>query len=199
MAQIVFSRAEMDRVKGLFDSVKSNGQALAVTDRTISMAEKCKAELSSRGTPYAVQAAKDLSDYLKVATSARAGIAGSPTTAVGKTWTDLKPKVMTIWNYVRVVEMGMPPGEDLGDGFGSAVESAVADLPSTISNAAQVAAVAAKKVVKTATSAVKEVGTAVGGAVGSIAWATLKPLLPLLLVLGAGGAAYFYATKKGLL
>lgn len=199
MAQIVFSREEMDRVKSLFDSIKSNGQALAVVDRTIKMATDCWSSLQGRDGAYAAQAAKDLTDMSKPVREGRASIAGSPTTAVGATWTNLKPKVMNLWNYVRIVEMGMPPGEDLGDGFNAAVRSAAADLPNTINSAAKVAATVAKKAVKTAAAAVQTVGTAVGGAAGSILWATLKPLIPVILLVGVGAGAYLYATKKGLL
>lgn len=199
MAQIVFSRQEMDRVKGLFDSVKSNGQALAVVDKTIEMAQKCWQELVGRDSAYANQAAKDLADMSKVVRTERASIAGSPTMAVGATWTNLRPKVMNLWNYVRIVEMGLPPGEDLGDGFNAAIKAAAADLPNTINTAAKVAVAAAKKTVTTAARVVKTVGTAVGDAAGSIAWATLKPLLPLILIVGVGAGAYLYATKKGLL
>lgn len=199
MSQIVFTREEMDRVKVLFDSVRSNGQALAVVDKTIEMATKCWASLQGRDGAYAAQAAKDLTDLSKVVRTERAALAGSPTTAVGVTWAALKPKVMNIWNYVRIVEMGMPPGEDLGDGFGAAVKSAAADLPKTIEGAAKVTVQVAKKTVTTAAKVVKTVGTAVGDAAGSIAWATLKPLLPLILIVGVGAGAYLYAQKRGLL
>lgn len=199
MAKLVFTRAEMDRVKALFDSVKSNGQALAVTDATIAMAQKCWESLVARDSAYANQAARDLTDMSKVVRDARGSIAGSPTMPVGKTWQDLRGKVMNIWNYVRVVEMGMPEGEDLGDGFGAAVAGAAADLPKTIEGAAKVAVVVAKKVVNTAVKVAKDVGVAAGGAAGSILWAALKPLLPLVLVVGVGAGAYLYATKKGLI
>jgi hypothetical protein len=199
VAQIVFTREEMDRVKALFDSVKSNGQALAVVDRTIKMATDCWASLQGRDSAYAAASAKDLTDMSKPVRDARASLAGSPTSAVGKTWTDLRPKVMNLWNYVRVVQMGLPPGEDLGDGFNSAIKSAAADLPATIGNAAKVTVQAATKVVKVVAKTAGEVGAAVGGAAGSILWATLKPLLPLVLILGVGGAAYLYATRKGLI
>ena len=199
MAQIVFSKAEMDRVKAVFDSVKSNGQALAVVDSTIAMAQRCWESLATRDSAYAKQAAKDLTDMSKVVRDARGGLVGMPTTAVGKTWQDLRGKVLNLWNYVRIVEMGMPPGEDLGDGFGAAVKSAAADLPKTVEGAAKVAVMAAKKVAKVAVATVKDVGVAVGGAAGSIAWAALKPLLPLILLVGVGAGVYLYAVRKGVL
>lgn len=199
MAAIVFSRAEMDKVKGLFDAVKSNGQALAVVDKTIEMAQKCWQELMGRDSAYALQAAKDLADMSKVVRTERANLVGASTMAVGATWAALRPKVMNLWNYVRIVEQGMPPGEDLGDGFSTAIKAAAADLPNTINGAAKVTVQAAKKTVTTAAKIVKTVGTAVGDAAGSIAWATLRPLLPVIFIVGIGGAAYLYATKKGLI
>lgn len=199
MAQIVFTKEEMDRVKALFDSVKSNGQALAVIDRTIKMATDCWASLQGRDSSYATQAAKDLTDMSKPVRELRGSLNGAPTTAVGATWAAAKPKVMNLWNYVRVVQMGLPPGENLGDGFGAAISSAAADLPMTIETAAKVTVQKATKVVKATAKVVGDVGAAVGSAAGSIAWATLKPLLPLVLVAGVGIGAYFYATKKGLL
>lgn len=200
MAQLVFTRAEMDKVKALFDAVKSNGQALAVVDKTLEMAERCRGALAARDTAYTNQAAKDLSDMSKQVRDLRPNLAGSPTVPVGQTWSgSLRGKTLNLWNYVRIVEMGMPPGEELGDDFGTALSSAVSDLPKTIDSAAKVAVAVSKKVVNTAVATAKDVGVAVGGAAGSIAWAALKPLIPLILLVGVGAGAYLYATKKGLL
>lgn len=194
MGQLVFTAEERDRVKSTFASVKSNGQALAAIDSTLAMAEKMRSVLLSDGGAYRAQSAKDIADYEKPLRDGRPALAGSPTMAVGATWSGLASKAMTLWFLVRTIEQGLPPGEDLGDGWGAALSSSISDLPATIDSAAKVATVAVKKI----TNTVKDVGVAVGGAAGSIAWATVKPLLPLLLIVGLGVGVYVYAGKKGL-
>jgi len=198
MAQIVFTAAERDKLKSTLAGVKSNAQAQAAVNSVLVMADKLVPLLRSEGGAYREQAAKDIAEYAKRVRDHGAALAGSPTLPVGATWAEVSRHVSDLYYLVRTIEQGCPPDEDLGDGFRSAMKSSLADLPANVSAAATVVVAATKKVANSAVKTVKAVTTGAAEIVGGTAWALLKPLMPVLLLVGVGVGIFFYVEKKGL-
>jgi hypothetical protein len=175
----------MDGVKSALDRVKSNAQALAAIDATLKAADVLATELIDEGGAFRESAAKDIDGTAAPIRVMRPQFIGSGTMPVGTSWANARPLVQKLWFLVMLLEQGLPPDVDLGDGWTSALASAVVDLPVTIGNAA---GVALKVAAKAATTVAK---TAVD-VVGSTAWAFVKQGWPLLLVAGVGVATYVY-------
>jgi len=197
MAELTFTAADKQRVADLFGGVKSNGQAMAAVASTLRMADSMRAILLSAGGSYREQAAKDIKDYADRLRKQAEAIQGSATVPVGQTWVAIKSLATTLWYYIRIVEQGMPPGESLGDGWGSALRSSLADLPTTISTAAGVAMATTVTAVKKTVKVAGVVAAEVGAAAGATAWAIVKPLLPVVAVVALGAAGYLVAARKG--
>jgi hypothetical protein len=197
VAAIVFTAGERDRLKVTLDGVKSNAQAQAAVKSVLNMADRLLPLLWNGGA-YREQAAKDIAEYAKRVRDYGPQLAGSPTMPVGATWGTVKGHVSRLYYLVRTIEQGVPPGEDLGDGFGKAVKVSLDELPANIGAAAGVVAAVSKKVVNTAAKTVKEVAAGAAEIVGGTVWAALKPLLPVVLIAGVGVGIYFYVMKKGI-
>lgn len=189
---VIVSRSQLDGVKAALAGVQSNGQALAAIDSSMRAAQDLMGALLDEGGAFRENAAKQIADALAQVQKARDGVNGMATTAAGKTWQDASIKVMYLWSTIFVLESTMPPGENLGDGFGRALSSALVDLPQTIGNAAGV-------VLKTAVKVTAEVAKGAGQVAGSLIWSFLKQAWPVLILAGAGLGGFYYAKKKGLL
>jgi hypothetical protein len=191
MADVLVSRAQLDSVKAALFDIKSNGQALAAIDSSLSAAAKLAKALRSDGGAYRQGAAKDIDDAAGKVQAIRKDFAGMATSPVGKSWTDATTKVTYLWVTIFLVEKGLPPGEDVGDGFKDALGSAVRDLPTTIGRAAGVVLATAAKAVTTVAKTAATVG-------GSVVWAFVKEAWPILLVAGLGVGAYLYVARRAL-
>src|SRR5512143_1846759 len=150
---VLVSRAQLDSVKSALDAVKSNGQALAAIDSSLGAAKKLQVALWAEGGPIRQGAIKDIADAAAKLDAPRRAFAGLPTQPVAQaSWLDARQKLTYMWTMVFLVEKGLPPGQELGDGWKSALAASVRDLPTTIGNAA---GVALKTVVKVTTEVAK--------------------------------------------
>jgi hypothetical protein len=189
---VIASRSQLDGVKAALDGVRSNGQALAAIDSSMKSAMNLAGALLDAGGAFRENGAKQIGDALAQVQKARDAVNGMPTTAVGQSWQIAREKVQYLWSTIFVLQSTMPPGEDLGEGFGTALLSALVDLPATIGNAAGVA-------LKTAVKIAAETAKGVGQVGGSLIWAFLKPIWPVLLIAGVGVGGFYYAKRRGLI
>jgi hypothetical protein len=184
---VIVKRAQIDSVKAALASVASNGQALAAADAAVRAAKSLASHLRSEGGPIRDGAAKDLDEYGKRVEVLRKSLDGNPSGGVGETWVKAKEQIFNLYMLAFTVESTMPEDANLGDGWGAALSSAVADLPKTIGEAVRVAA-------KVATTIVTE--TAKIG--GSVVWGFVRGAWPLLLVAGVGLAVVIFVKGKAL-
>lgn len=182
---VLVSHAQIQSVKDALASVESAGQAYAAVRAALAAAAKVAAALRDEGGSYRNQAAKDVEDYAARVKTYEKPLAGSPTSAAGPTWVKAKAQIFSLYNLMMTVQATMPPGVDLGDGFGVALKSAIADLPKTIGEAARVAA----KVAQTVVTETAKVG-------GALVWGVIAGAWPLLAIGVLGVVGYFALRKR---
>ncbi len=183
---VLVSHAQIQTVKDALASVRSNGEAYAAVQAALKAAAAVASALRSEGGSYRNTAAKDIDDYAARVKLYEKELKGSPTAAVGPTWVGkAKEQVLSLYMLMLTVQGTMPPGVDLGDGFGVALKSAVSDLPKTIGAAAKVAA----QVVQTVVKETAKVG-------GSLVWGLVAGAWPLLAIIAIGGVGYLVLKKK---
>jgi hypothetical protein len=189
---VLVSRAQLDGLKAALDKVRSNAQALAAIDASLSSADRLAGVLRSDGGTMRAGAIRDIESQAKPVEQLRKSFSGSGTMAVGASWVQARPKIQQLWIMLFLLETGLPPGQELGDTWRDALASAAADLPKTIGNAAGV-------VLKTAVKAVVQVAKTAGEISGSLVWSFLKASWPVVAIAVLAGVGYWQLKKRGLL
>lgn len=182
---VLVSHSQIQKVKDALASVQSNGQAAAAVDASLKTAHKLINLLVVTGGPHRARAAKDLQEYRDRVRVFEKQLAGQPTAPVGATWDKAKVQVMNLYMLAFTLEATMPPGEDLGDGWGPAITGSVEELPQTIGKAAKVVAAAVQTVVKETAKVA-----------GSLVWGVFSGAWPLVLIVVAVGVGYLVVRKK---
>jgi hypothetical protein len=173
MAEILIRRADLDRVDAALKSVASNGQASAAAEASLASADRLVAILLAEGGQAREAAAKSIGQArARVVTVARALSGDSAATLpAGTAWKLGRDDVRRLWMEILLVEEGLPPGADAGDGWASAVADAVGDLPTTIAKAIRAAGGVAKEAIAQST-----------GIVGAGVAGVLKAAWPILAI-----------------
>jgi len=139
---VIYSQADTNRVLALLGSVRSVGEALAVVESTISMANGAIDQIGQTffEDAWRTQAKKDIANYIASLQRATVGLAGAPTDPVPTSWSaSVKAQVMILWSYVRLVQGQFPPDEsDSLQRFGQWVLGLVDDLEYGIREAPKV-------------------------------------------------------------
>ena len=183
---VIVSHAQIQGVKDALAGVTSNGQAAAAIGAALKAAKELAKELRSAGGSYRETAARDLDAYAKRVEVYQKPMTGNPTMSVDLTsWGKAKEQVLNLYMLAFTLESTMPPGVDLGDGFGPALTSAIADLPKTIGAAAKVAA----QVIQTVVKETAKIG-------GSLIWGIVSGAWPLFAIAGVGLVGYLVLRKK---
>jgi len=184
---VIVSRNQIDAVKAALAGVKSNGQARAACLAAVKAAKDLAAYLRKGGGAIRQASAGNLDVARKPVEVAAEQLAGTPTAAAGKVWADAQSKVFYVYMLAYTIQSTVQEG-DLGDGWGAALMTAVAELPRNIATAAVMTAkdniAVAKKVVKQVSKDVGEVAGAVAGGAAGITWELVKGLWPVLAIAG---------------
>lgn len=183
---VLVSHAQIQGVKDALAAVQSNGQASAAIAASLKTASDLAKHLRDEGGSYREQAAKDIDTYAARVRTYEKPMKGAATNAVdGATWGKAKEQILSLYMLILTTESTMPPGVDFGDSWGTAVKSAVADLPKTIGAAAKVAA----SVVQTVVKETAKVG-------GSLVWGIVAGAWPLFAIVAVLGVGFFVVKAK---
>jgi hypothetical protein len=201
---VIFSRKQLDEIKGALDGVKSVGQAWAAIESTQKLANEVAEELN-RGfivDSWRKQARKDVFDYqARLQKESRALLGAGPKASAATQWKSIVPAVRMLWSYCMVVQGQFPPNEEaqkdaMGAVMGAAGLGFLRDLRNAPSVLIEETAKVAKKAVKATGEIAKELTGAAAGAVNAaIPWkliglaaGTLVLVTGLLVVLTKSGA-----------
>jgi hypothetical protein len=182
---LVVERAKIDGVKAALAAVQSNGQAEAALKAAKKAAADLARYLRAEGGSHRAQAARDLDAYADRLKPFEKQLAGAANAPVGGTWPKAKEQIFSLYMLAFTLEKALPPGVDFGDGWGTAISSAISDLPKTIAAATKVAA----KAVQTIVTETAKVG-------GAVVWGFVAGAWPLLLVAGVVLVGYMAAKGK---
>jgi hypothetical protein len=183
---VIVSHAQIQGVKDTLAAVTSNGQAAAAIASSLKAAKNFAKVLRDEGGSYREQAAKDIDTYAGRVAVYQKPMTGNPTMSVDlPTWSKAKEQILNLYMLAFTVESTMPPGVDLGDGWGPALKSALADLPATIGSAAKVVA----GVVQTVVKETAKIG-------GSLLWGIVSGAWPLFAIAGVGLVGFLVIRAK---
>lgn len=190
---VIYSRAQLDAIRAVLDTVQSVGQAQAAVRATLDMAEKAREDISQwiLESTWRTQAKNDIANKVVVLRSQAQQIVGDPTMAVGSLWSEqLRGSCLDLWLYALLVSEEFPPDESSAwERYKATVSSASSDLAYGVSQAP-----------KNIIAAVSTVAETVGKTAEGVLSGVLGPLKWYLLGAGALVAvAAVIAYRKGLL
>jgi hypothetical protein len=199
---VTLSEAQAAAIAAALASAQTNGQAVAVVDLTLAMADKAVAQLHELGTPAAEDVAKALGLKALGLRELRRQLDGAHAQRVGATWHSGKAKVARAWELFLTLDVHLPTGQKLDEHWYTGVSDALAAVPEgveTVVGAAVGMGVAVAKTVLGGAGDIVKTGVSQGTDIAGLATTgLLKKVWPFLIVAGLGAAAYFYFKGRAL-